>query len=105
MLPDDDVMHNFHRRLFIASKHDALPLTLETLVQVAEYWMAQGHKKRALQIIALVLCYPMPRHLKNRAEQHLVDLEADLSPRIVQDVKAWTDTVTLDEMVETILSA
>jgi hypothetical protein len=101
---NNESMHRFFLRLHIAAKHDSVSMMLETLVRVAELLREQGETKRAFKIMALTLCYPLPPRLRDRAEQQMLELAAQLSPFVVQNVMEWTESITLDEMVTSILA-
>jgi hypothetical protein len=93
-----------HRKaLEIAVKHEAVPMMLETLVRVAELLHYDGETQRPLEIVTLTLCYPMSPRLRARAEVLAADLSEHMDAHVVESVWAWTDTVTLDEIVESIL--
>jgi hypothetical protein len=97
-------MLRFYRTLKIALRNNAVLMALDTLVRAAEYLIERGEMERAVQIIALVLRYPMPTRLKHRAEHHLLDLESELPEHVIISAKAQTDLLTLEDMVEELLT-
>ena len=78
-------------------------MILETLVRVGEFLDQNDEGERAAEIIALTLCYPLRKSLRQRAEQLFLDLQTRLCPRAIEDAKTLTEVLTLDDMVEMIL--
>jgi hypothetical protein len=87
-----------------AQQHEALSAMLDTLIRIAETSVENGDKERAAEILILVVLYPLNRYSRARAEELLLDLKAEICPRVIVDAEARAQEITLDEMVEEILN-
>lgn len=97
-------MRHYCEALKAAIEVGAVPAAIEALVGIAETLVERGELDRSVEILTLVLCYPMHRETRELAEAMLLDLEAEVSPRVIEDAKARCDELTLDDMAADILT-
>jgi hypothetical protein len=97
-------MEQFHKVLRIAMQNQAILSVLDILVKMAEYMVEKGEKERATEILTIALEYPVREETKKRAESLYNDLAAELCPRVMLDAKTLAQEITLDDLLEAILS-
>ena len=90
--------------LRIAMLLDAIPNALAAMLAIAESHARNSDHERAFEIVAMILQYPLHETLRVEAEILYDELEFQLCPRVVSDVNARVQELTLDDMVDTILS-
>ncbi len=97
-------MRQYREALKAAIEIGAVPAAIEALVGIAEALIERGDLERAVEILALVLCYPMHRETRELAEAMLLDLEVEVCSRVLTDAKARCGEITLDDMASEILA-
>ncbi len=97
-------MEQFHKVLRIAMQNQAILSVLDILIKMAEYMVEKGEKERAAEILTIALEYPVRDETKKRAQALYNDLEAELCPRVMLDAKTLAQELTLDDLLEAILS-
>ncbi len=105
MMDTDPSMERFQQTLRIAMKNEALLMIMDTLLKMAEMMISKGNKERAVEILTIILQYPMRQSTRTRAEQLYSDLETELCPRVFADAKVLAEEVTLDDLMEAILGS
>lgn len=76
----------------------AIPAVLDALVGIAQELIDTDEKERAVEILALVLNYPMNRETREVAVYLFDELEAELCPRVIWDARALANDLTLDDL-------
>ncbi len=97
-------MRQFREALKAAIEVGSVPAAIEALVGIAEVLIERGELDRSVEILTLVLCYPMHRETRELVEAMLLDLEAEVCPRVMTDAKTRCDQVTLDDMSSEVLT-
>lgn len=92
------MIRNHRESLKVAMERGAIPAAIDALVGIAQELMEQGDRERAVEILAMVLHYPMNRETREVADFLFDDLEAALCPRLIFDARARTDELTLDDL-------
>ena len=77
---------------------------LDILVEVAKVSIYHDDKTFAVEILALVLQYPMHIETLQEAEQIYSDLESQLCPRVIFDAREQAELLTLEDMVARVLA-
>lgn len=91
-------MKSYRDALKTAIELGAIPAAINALVCIAEILMERGENERAVDILALVLCYPMGRETHELAEDLFMDLESRVCPRLIADAQDRCDEITLDDL-------
>ena len=97
-------MEQFCKVLRIAMQNQAIFSVLDILVKMAEFMVEKGDKERAVEILTISLEYPLRDESRKRAEALYNDLAAELCPRVLLDAKTLAKDITLDDLLEVILS-
>lgn len=97
-------MEQLHKVLRIAMQNQDMKPALDILVKLSEYMVEKGEKERAVEILTIVLRYPMRADSLKRAQSLYNDLEAELCPRVIEDAKTLAEDMTLDDLMEAILN-
>lgn len=105
MNANDDAIARFHKTLRIALRSDALLVALDILIKLAELLIRKNEKERAVEILIFVMQYPLRPTSRGRAEALLLELEAELCPRVLADARALAEMLTLDELAAAIAGA
>jgi hypothetical protein len=100
---DTEAMERFYKTLKIAMKNEALLMVMDTLIKMAELMTEKGNKERAVEILTIVLQYPLRQASKIRAETLYNELEAELCPRVLLDAQALAEELTLDDLMEAMI--
>lgn len=97
-------MEQFHKVLRIAMQNQAILSVLDILVKMAEYMVEKDEKERAVEILTITLEYPIREETRKRAELLYEDLAAELCPRVITDAQTLAQELTLDDLLEALLS-
>jgi hypothetical protein len=97
-------MEQFYKVLRIAMQNQAISSVLDILVKMAEFMVEKAEKERAVEILTIALEYPLREETRKRAEVLYDDLAAELCPRVFLDAKTLAQQITLDDLLEAILS-
>lgn len=100
---EDETLARYHKTLRVAHRSDALLMVMDTLIKLAELLIRKGEKPRAAEILTFVMQYPLRPVSRQRATALLLELEAELCPRVMADARALADDLTLDDLLEAIL--
>ncbi len=103
MMSYQNAMDRFHKTLKIAMKNEALLMVMDTLSKMAELMVQKGEKERAVEILTITLRYPMREGTRARAENLFQELQAQLSPRVIENAKLLAEDITLDDLMVAIL--
>lgn len=91
-------MKSYRDALKTAMEMGSVPAAANALVCIAESLMDRGENERAVEILALVLCYPMARETRDTAEDLFYVLESQVCPRVIADAQARCQETTLDDL-------
>ncbi len=97
-------MEQFYKVLRIAMQNEAMLSVMDILVKMAEYMVEKGEKERAVEILTIAFEYPQREETRKRAETLYDDLATELCPRVFLDAKTLAEDITLDDLLEAILS-
>lgn len=97
-------MQSLYAELEAAMESELVVKVLDILVDIAEIDVQLGDTTSAMEIIAMALEYPMRSVTYERALTLFAALECQLCPRVIYDTRALVQEITLEEMVERILS-
>lgn len=92
-------MDELHRALQGAWDDSSVTAMIDVLIEIAETKIMHGETACAADILALVIHYPMPIDMRERAEAMLSDLEIILCPRVLWDAREKALTMTLDDLI------
>lgn len=98
------MVEQFYKVLRIAMQNQAILSVLDILVKMAEFMVEKGEKERAAEILTIALEYPLRDESRKRAQSLYNDLETELCPRVFLDAKTLAAEITLDDLLEAILS-
>ncbi len=96
-------METLYSELQTAMEAEITPKVLDILVEIAENALTQGDNNFAVEILALVLNYPMRIETLEHAEGMFSTLETELCPRVMCDAHEQAQRMTLEDMVAHIL--
>ncbi|MDZ4766642.1 MAG: hypothetical protein SGI73_19055 [Chloroflexota bacterium] len=82
----------------------AISEMLDALIEIAESEMNGGALEHAADILALAIHYPLRPDARHHAEALFADLEIILCPRAIWDAREKALTMTLDELIESVLA-
>jgi class 3 adenylate cyclase/tetratricopeptide (TPR) repeat protein len=89
----------FHEAFTSASTIRDMPLTLWILVAIATLLAREGEKERAVEMLAIVLDhYATPQEARDRGDQLMVELKADLSSHLLHAAWERGKALALDAM-------
>jgi hypothetical protein len=97
------MMHTLFSELEAAMEAELTPKMLDLLVEIARDSVQQDDKEFAVEILALVLQYPMHVESLDLAETLFSALETELCPRVIHDACDQAERITLDDMVVRVL--
>lgn len=92
------MIQNHRAALRAAIEREALPAAIDALVGIAQNLVEARDSERALEILTLVLYYPMNRETREVAETLYDDLEATVCPRLLLDARTLALSMTLDDL-------
>ena len=96
-------MKSHREALKVAVELGAVPAAVNALVLIAQSLVERGDFDRAVEILTLVLCYPMHPDTREVAEMLYLDMESTVCPRVLVDAQARAEEITLDDMALEIL--
>lgn len=97
-------MKSHREALKAAIELGAVPAAVNALVLIAQSMVDRGEFDRAVDILALVMCYPMHPDTREVAEALFLDMESTVCPRIILDARTRADEMTLDDLALEILA-
>jgi hypothetical protein len=97
-------METLFSELEAAMDAEITPKVLDILVEVAKISIYHDDKTFAIEILALVLQYPMRIETLQDADQLYIDLELELCPRVIFDAREQAERITLEDMVARVLA-
>src|SRR5450432_3491156 len=97
-------METLFSELEAAMEAEITPKVLDILVEIAKVSVYHDDKTFAVEILALVLQYPMRVETLQEAEQMYTDLESELCPRVIFDAREQAERITLEDMVNRVLA-
>jgi hypothetical protein len=92
-------MDELHRALQVAWDDSSVTAMIDVLIEIAETEIMHEKMECAADILALVIHYPMPIEMRERAEGMLSDLEIMVCPRVMWDAREKALMMTLDDMI------
>lgn len=92
-------MDELHRALQGAWDDSSVTAMIDVLIEIAEMDIIHGKTACAADILALVIHYPMPIEMRERAEGLLSELEIMVCPRVIWDAREKALTMTLDDII------
>lgn len=91
---------HFHEALQISSEMQTLPELLDALIGLALLMNKEGHGARAVELVAFALHHPScEQETKDRAQALLAELQAQLSPAVVEAAQAKGRARDTDDIV------
>jgi len=97
-------METLFSELEAAMEAEITPKVLDILVEIAKVSVYHDDKTFAVEILTLVLQYPMRVETLQEAEQLYADLESELCPRVIFDAREQAERITLEDMVNRVLA-
>jgi hypothetical protein len=76
----------------------AVPTAINALICIAETLAERGDHDRAVEILALVVCYKVGDDAREAANSLYSELKTMVCPRVVVDAEARADEMTLDDL-------
>ena len=101
----DEAGHIWRDSLRIATENHGTPVALEALAGFASLEAKQGNNEHALELLLIILGHPASfQETKDRASNLQAQLEAKLSPTLIEAIQARTGEKTFEAVVEDLLN-
>lgn len=101
---DINAEHIWRESLRIATDIHATPVALEALIGFASLEAKRGDMEHALELLLMVLSHPASfQETRNLASNLRADLEAQLTPTLIEAIQAHAGEKTFEAVVEDLL--
>jgi class 3 adenylate cyclase/tetratricopeptide (TPR) repeat protein len=94
---------HFHETLYRLREIDAQSLILNTLIAIAEWYLATEQPARAVQLLGFAITQPLDQMARIEADELMKHIQAEVDPDMIQQEKAAGATLDYSLLLETLL--